>query len=1074
MKKFVVYLMVIVMAVSLGFAVFYLVKDDEVISISSASIYTDVNKEFTIDVNHENKKSYTKINITSSNDQVVKYNEENNSFSALSGGVARVNFRSNNVKFRNLWCDVIVGDGTETSPFYISSVEQLAAIGMGESNGDGTYKGAEPYTDYTSDKCYKLVTDIDAKGINEGYWVPLRSFSGVFDGNGYTISNINIDHEAYDNHFKTSNTYDPNIHSTTNVGLFQTIENTAKVFNLKLSNYRANGRYVNFGTIAGINYGTIERVEVKDAYISVENKDIVNGAIGGLVGQNITTDSGNGTSYNRYVARIDRCSVNLTLGKKKTFANNDFVENVIGVTGTVGGLVGINEGGTIVYSYTNGEVNFADDSLEAVVYGGLIGKNSYKTLTNAGGMYPTIYQGANIKDCYSNIKTHMELALTNADTKIAGAIAKNYDFSDTTYPNDSSKEIVQNYIIGVYYNADNLNAEDENITKAYEGIAEFKYNTTKDADIIGINLPIVTGLTAEDMTDANKFISHYTSDITFDENGNSLGVQQKEVYWLFDTVWTINEKDNNGMPYLNYQLVYIPNDFTTVGTAVVIANKYQYINDEVEYPISIISGYNKTINIEVGEEYSLKVSPAGLALKWTSNDPTTVEVEESTGKIKGMRAGSASISVTTSSGMYSDYIDVYVTEKSYSITNVPDEILMNVGDSQTLQNIVVVPTTTISYAVEDPTIATITSSGTINAIKAGTTRIVLTAGNATKYINLKVFGQTSTVKALDITLSQTLYTYTFDGNPITGKIDVVSAIYNGQDYANNVVFNYSSSNSNIVSIDSNGNFTVRGTGDAQIVVAVSNSQYIGAAHAVFKITAAPSKPSIQAGLLKNSYNINVGDKIQIETYGSISSITWFTSDSNIVAINNGIATGVATGSATIFAEILKTDGTYAYESCDITVVGAIATPVITLSPLHSSVYTGDKVTLTASLNITGTLQWTIKEANGNILTNNPNALCSWNIVSNTQYEITMESAGSVSIEVSYGNIKKTAVINAVEKTTYVREIRTIDQLKNVNNFLDREFILVADLDLTGINWTPIGTESKPFTGSFTSNKSVKK
>ena len=161
MKKFVVYLMVIVLAVSLGFAVFYLVKDDEVISISSASIYTDVNKDFTIDVNHENKKSYTKINITSSDDKIVKYNEAHNSFSAISGGVARINFRTNNVKFRNLWCDVIVGDGTETSPFYISSVEQLSAIGMGEDLGNGVYAGAEPYTDYASNNCYKLVADID-------------------------------------------------------------------------------------------------------------------------------------------------------------------------------------------------------------------------------------------------------------------------------------------------------------------------------------------------------------------------------------------------------------------------------------------------------------------------------------------------------------------------------------------------------------------------------------------------------------------------------------------------------------------------------------------------------------------------------------------------------------------------------------------------------------------------------------------------------------------------------------------------------------------------------------------------
>ena len=53
MKKFIVYLMVIVLTVSLGFAVYYLVDNNEVISISTASIYTDVDKEFSIDVTAE-------------------------------------------------------------------------------------------------------------------------------------------------------------------------------------------------------------------------------------------------------------------------------------------------------------------------------------------------------------------------------------------------------------------------------------------------------------------------------------------------------------------------------------------------------------------------------------------------------------------------------------------------------------------------------------------------------------------------------------------------------------------------------------------------------------------------------------------------------------------------------------------------------------------------------------------------------------------------------------------------------------------------------------------------------------
>ena len=55
MKKFIVYLLVIILTVSLGFAIFYLVRDNEVISISSASIYKDAGDSFTLDINHTNK-----------------------------------------------------------------------------------------------------------------------------------------------------------------------------------------------------------------------------------------------------------------------------------------------------------------------------------------------------------------------------------------------------------------------------------------------------------------------------------------------------------------------------------------------------------------------------------------------------------------------------------------------------------------------------------------------------------------------------------------------------------------------------------------------------------------------------------------------------------------------------------------------------------------------------------------------------------------------------------------------------------------------------------------------------------
>ena len=185
MKKFIVYLLVIVLAVSLGFAVFYFVKDDEVISISASSMYVDKDETFTIDLNHNNKKVYTDISVSSSNEEIVSYNEETNEFTAHNGGIARINFKTTNSKFRNLSCDVIVGDGSITSPFYIDSVEKLAAIGMGGQAYDenevaitGVTMGAEGYEEYLSNACYKLMNNIDVSLINGGYWVPLKSFNG--------------------------------------------------------------------------------------------------------------------------------------------------------------------------------------------------------------------------------------------------------------------------------------------------------------------------------------------------------------------------------------------------------------------------------------------------------------------------------------------------------------------------------------------------------------------------------------------------------------------------------------------------------------------------------------------------------------------------------------------------------------------------------------------------------------------------------------------------------------------------------------------------------------------------------
>lgn len=692
MKKFIVYLLVIICTVSLGFAIFYLVRDNEVISISSASMYKDVGEKFTLDVDHVNKKKATSIVVTSSNDDIVsgEYNVNNGQYNATAnaGGVARINVRTSNAKFRNLWCDVIVGDGSVETPFYISTAEQLAAIGMGPATGEkdeygrDIYAGAEGYEKYHSNLCYKLVSNVDASTINDGFWVPLRNFTGRFDGNGLTISNIYISASEY--HAELGDKADEQFQEGKPAGLFASIGYDSVVYNLKIDNFIAKGNHSEFGVIAGINMGVIERIEVKNAMTD----NLVTDTFGGLVGVNESVrtpiyneDESAIIDYKTHVARLDRCSVKINHGQ--TTLENGTSTITTGATGTIGGLVGHNHGGTIAYCYAKGNIFFGDNSKVNIVYGGLVGQNEALLYTNV----PEIaglekYEGAHIKDCYSDLTTTLQDVSVGG--VYAGAVAKNIDFKVGDYESD---HVVNNYMVGVYYNKDNLNLTQEGIDKEFKGIAQFTMDSTE------INFAdtqtIVYGLTADEMKDEENFISHMTKTIEFNEDGSSKGVVYKNVYWLFDSVWVINEKDNDGKPFLNYQLSYIPDDFRTVGIPVVHVNDKYYFAQDIDYPISILSGENGSLRIRVGEYYQLKYSPTGINITWKSSDSSVVEVD-SQGRLKGLKVGVVTVTATTKTGS-TDTINVIVENINYVISNYPNTIYLYQGDTYDLSQIKVTP-----------------------------------------------------------------------------------------------------------------------------------------------------------------------------------------------------------------------------------------------------------------------------------------------------------------------------------------------------------------------------------------------
>jgi len=238
------------------------------------------------------------------------------------------------------------GAGTQNSPYLIRTAEQFNSIGA--TRGDWN-------------KYFKLVADIDLRAYSGSSYNIIGtgeladSFSGVFDGNNCTISNLNLT-SARPQH----------------VGLFGYV--SGQVQNLGLINPRVFAQGVNVGALSGfLDSGTITNCYAQRVDVSGDEN------IGGLVGQS--------------TGRLFQC---YTTGK----VAGDF---------HIGGLVGLVADSTVNTSYSEANVSGNGN------VGGLVGKTGDETSvinncyaagnvtggTYAGGLVGQIERGRTYK-CYSS------------------------------------------------------------------------------------------------------------------------------------------------------------------------------------------------------------------------------------------------------------------------------------------------------------------------------------------------------------------------------------------------------------------------------------------------------------------------------------------------------------------------------------------------------------------------------------------------------------------------------------------------------------------------------------------------
>jgi hypothetical protein len=231
------------------------------------------------------------------------------------------------------------GEGTLANPYQVATVEQLNNVR------------------YYLDKHFIQTADIDLSSYNTGLgWEPIGSnsspFTGTFDSNGKTISNLTINR------------------STANyVGLFG-VTDTAEIQNIKLENTTVNGKDYT-GALVGCNKGIITNSYATGA---VTGQFYVGGLVGynssGTITKSYATSTVTGQYYvgglagssydsritNSYATGDVKSEVNYVGGLvayngQYSYITNSYATGAVTGKTDIGGLVGINNQGTVSNSY---------------------------------------------------------------------------------------------------------------------------------------------------------------------------------------------------------------------------------------------------------------------------------------------------------------------------------------------------------------------------------------------------------------------------------------------------------------------------------------------------------------------------------------------------------------------------------------------------------------------------------------------------------------------------------------------------------------------------------------------------
>lgn len=343
-------------------------------------------------------------------------------------------------------------------------------------------------------------------------------------------------------------------------------------------------------------------------------------------------------------------------------------------------------------------------------------------------------------------------------------------------------------------------------------------------------------------------------------------------------------------------------------------------------------------------QLNARVSPSGASsadLKWSSSD-TSVATVSASGLVTAVAKGSATITVTTINGLTASCTVTVAPKYPESVSVSPATLKLYAGESAKLTASVSpsdVGQPALTWSTSDASVATVSSDGTVNALKAGSVTISASSANGKS---------ASCVLTVAPEYPESIYLNTGYVSINAGQETTLAATIVPAD-VKNTTLTWSSSDSSVATVDANGKVTGVKFGNA--VITVSSPGGASARCNVYVTQPLPERLDINL----SDAIIEVGDKVTLRVSSTpanaLLNLTWNSSDANIVSVSasgsTAEITAVAPGEAVV--TVTSSDNGVAATSAIKVLPAGIPATAINLTPRSLNLYEGETGQFTATI-----------------------------------------------------------------------------------------------------------------------------